>query len=510
MTNTMVLRTLSVVLLAVGALAATAPAQETATITQGSGQSAAVTSDSSSPTVSGSNSFWGGGLGAYGLPDLFAGHLIGHFSIGQNRDNGILNGHVANAGISSLSYTDVSTGFAYDLRRRRSDYAVDYRGTARHYSQFSNLDVLTHDLGLSQSLLISPRVNWNLDHRFNMTPDLAGSLMAETLARQLSFINPLPMVAVFGAGMAGQSAFLNPLPVGATIIPKGFHAATSAAEGLLTLRSMRMSNLSNAALTFDATAQTKLSLNMGFSRQRFQDRNLFGTNQYNLSAGFSRLLTPRNSMSLSLVGTRLDMAQVFQQTTNAGIQIGFTRQLGRRSIVSLEFGPGQTRVDSQQSIVLPALIADLLGRKSLVRDTARSTIGWLGAAGFRTTVHNTGIHLGYNRSITDSGGLAGASLTETGTVSVSKALGQRTNVMVSLSYSHMQMLGVQVPLNIDQQALMASFTRQLSRNLDFSTLFNYAKSMRGGLHGPTLLDHNLVGIRLTYFFHRLNPGELGM
>lgn len=508
MIMTKLFRILSVALVALGCMAG-ASAQDIAPSTQGSGNDAAVSGDSSSPAISGANSFWGGGLGTYGLPDMFARHLIANFSIGQNRDNGILNGRIGSSGISSLSFTDIASEVAYDYRQRRSDYAIQYRANGRHYAQYSQLDVLGHDLGLSQSLTISRRVNWVLNHRFSMTPDLAGSLMAETLANQLGFINPLPSVAVFGGGNA-QSGFMNPLPPGATVIAHGFQPATSPSEGFITLRSMRISNFSDAKLSFNRSPQTQLSLNMGLSRLRYQDKNLFGTNQYKVNASMSQVLTSRTTVTLGFQGTRLDLSSVLQQTTHAGLRAGFTRQLSRRNVFSAEFGLGDTIVEAQQTIPLPTLLSNLLGRNTLVRKAARSNIGWLGAATFATNVHDTGIHIRYDRDISDSGGLGGASLTQKGSVDVSRRLGQRTNLVASLSYHHLMMLGLQNPLAIDQQGLSVSITRQLNRNMDFSTSFNYAKSTRGGLRGPVLLDHNLVAIRLTYFFHRLGPAEAGI
>lgn len=447
------------------------------------------------------------GFMPYTLPDLFKGHWVGTFSAGEVRDNGILNGHFQNGASPNATFSDASAAFAYDLRQRNSDYLLDYRIGARHYSRYGQLDVLTHDLSLSQTTDFGAHTRWTLAYRYSMTPDLAGSLMAETLATQMAFINPVPKVAVAGLGGAQGLGFANPLPItspgGSSVLQAPFQPVQTPADGLITLRSLRMTNASHAGLSHQLGYRTMLSFEAGFNRERFEDPNLFGSNQYSISAGITHLLTRRTSIGLSVGDARMDVSSVFDRTTSQGVSVVITRQLGLRSVISFQAGPAEIRSRGQQSILLPSLLGNLLGRPSLTRGATHSTLNWLGGATYLTNIHNVGFGLSYTRSVTDTGGLAGAALTQNGIVTLSKTFRERTILSVEASYGHYQMLGFVNPIKLDQEGLSVNFTRQLSPSLDFTSYFQYAKSLRG-MQGPVLLDHNLVGVRVVYYFHRLS------
>jgi len=119
-----------------------------------------------------------------------------------------------------------------------------------------------------------------------------------------------------------------------------------------------------------------------------------------------------------------------------------------------------------------------------------------------TNLHNVGIQLSYNRSVADTGGLGGASLAQMANLNVVKDFGQKTSLRVGLSYGHFKMLGLTNPITLVQQGLNASITRKVSRSVDVTTFFVYAKSAQG-LQGAPLLNHNQLGITIVYLFPRV-------
>src|ERR1035441_6326274 len=101
---------------------------------------AQASSSAISENVANSSPVYGAGLLGSGLPDPYKRHLLAQFSVAEVRDSGILNGLFPTLGSPTLTDTEMSAGFSYDLQQRHSDYLIDYRGAARHYYRYPQLD----------------------------------------------------------------------------------------------------------------------------------------------------------------------------------------------------------------------------------------------------------------------------------------------------------------------------------------------------------------------------------
>jgi hypothetical protein len=434
------------------------------------------------------------GSSPFTLPDAFKKHWLGQLSAGVVRDNGILNGLFPNGSDSHATYSDASVSLAYDLPRKHSDYLLDYSASGRHYNQNPQLDVITHDLGLSQVGELGDRTKWNLNYRFSMTPDFASTLMAESLSQETAFVNPVSTV-----GISAAPGFLSPLPSGTEMRP-----VQSPSDGLITLRSIQMTNSTNANLFHALSSRTMLSFGAGYARTRFEDQNLFGNNLYTASATISRSLTPRTSVGISYQAGRMDLSSVFNRTVNQEVALVITELIGHRTVLSLQGGPSRIETRAQETIPLSSLVADLLDRPSLTHTTSRAAVGWLGIASIASNIHNLGVNVRYKRSVAGIGGLGGASLSQAAAVNLAREIGQKTSIFAGVSYTHSQMLGTVNPIRLDQEGFTASVTRRFTRDLDLTSFFVYTKVLRG-LHGTTLVNRNSVGVSLVYNFHRLTP-----
>lgn len=322
--------------------------------------------------------------------------------------------------------------------------------------------------------------------------------MGEELSQDLSFTNPVPEV-----GMSAAPTFTNPLPVGTSMQP-----VLSPADGLITLRSMQTLDSSSANLSQMLSSRTTLSFHAGYVYDRFQDKNLFGNDQYLLGAAISYRATPRTTLGVNYQAWRMDLSSVSDRTTYQEVELAITKQIGQRSVLTIQGGPTLIDLRGQETITLPSLLANLLGKTSLNRTSSQSVLGWVGGATLDSNIQSLGLSLGYSRSISGSGGLGGSAISQVASLSVRREFRQRTTILVGLSYLHSQLLGIFNPIQLDQEGLTGSLTRKISRDVDCGLFFMYAKVLQG-FQGNTLLDHNQAGVRLTYNFHRLTL-PLGM
>lgn len=468
--------------------------------------------DATTPNANAAGNGFGYGLfSGFGLPDPFKRRLVSQFSVGESRDQGILNGAFSTLGGPAALDSEVSGSFTYDLPRSRSDYIFQYATTGRYYNQYKSLDSIAQDAGFNQTVLLGPNTRWNLGYRFDMSPDLAGSLMAETLSQELSFLDPLPVIGISGLPTPSLPiSLIDPLPAGAILPTPLLHPLFSPADGLVTLRSMHISNTGDANFTHQFTPSTGISFRADFSRVAYQDQNLYDTNQYLFSGGINHVLNSRMMIGFYVRGAIIDLSNVFDRTSYQSGGITLTRQVGQSGSVTFELGPSLIHTEGQQSIALPTLLANLLGRSSLNRSSSQSILynDWLGSVNYTYNLRKlkTVIRPSFSRGITDTGGLAGAAMTQTAAVAVQRGIGGVTSVTVTFSYIKSQVIGLNNSnsLQLDQEGLSASITRRLSQSLDFVAYVNYAKVL-GGQQGPTLLNYNQAGVRFVYHFPRITP-----
>ena len=422
----------------------------------------------------------------YVLPNLYKRHLVSVFTLGQMVDAGIRSGDQ----ITRDMYTELSASFAYNLQRKHSEYVFDYRAGGRRYNRLHVLDAVTHDLGLSQVVQLTPRLTWILDNRFSYTPDFSRTLVRENLASDASFFNnPVPP-----GGIRSISALINPFPE--------FH---SAGDGLdSSLRSIRRTNTTAASLIHQLSARTSLSLGAGYHRERYSERALFESDSYNVSAGLSRIITARTSMGISYRGGRFDYASgSFGRTISHSAGISLDYQLTPSTIFRISGQPTWITTQGQTTILLSPVLANLLGRQALSRDNKQSFLSWAGAAVLSTRWHGLNFGLDYNRSVSNTNGIGGPAMNERLGVNLGKQLRQGTNLSVSVSYQRDKLLAIQDAQRLDQQALRGTLTQQLNRGLDLSLFFSYSRLLTE-VPSSVGYNQNQFGMRFSYHFPRVS------
>ena len=449
--------------------------------------SAGASSKTADSSASSSSSVGGSG---FSFPSGYSRRLLGQISIGESRDQGITNGRFPQGESPTLSFTDLGASLGYHLETRSANYMVDYHGAGRHYNRYSFLDVNSHDVGLSQTRNLGAHTAWDFRYRYSSTPDLAGSLMAETLTNQMAFINPLPVMGIRGIPIFGAP----------------FTAPLTPADGLISLRSLQMKNSAYTGVSHDFSYRAKFAAQVGFDRVRFEDKSLFGDNRYFIGAGWSYMVSPRTSVEFGYQGGRIELVTAFDKTDSHGVSVGLSSQLTRRTIFSIRFVPSRVTTDGQQVVSLPTVLANLLGQQALTRNSRHVTNEWLGSTSLATSFHNTSVNVMYQREITDTRGLGGAAMGQTASLSVTKSFRKRTNISGQISIGQYDFLGVAKPIQLVQEGLVLSFDRELAANLDFRAFFNYAKILNG-VSGPKLLGHNLAGVLFTYHFPRIRAEE---
>ncbi|HWP84193.1 MAG TPA: hypothetical protein VNN17_03315 [Terriglobia bacterium] len=454
----------------------------------------------------------GGGLSFPSVfPVALKRNLVARFSIGEIYNNGLQNASLSNA---NDLYTEASSSFTYNLRRSRSESVIDYRLGARHYNRYDELDTLTHDLGASYIRQLSPHTSWNLNYRFGYSPDFNGGLLQEDLAREFGIINPLPSL-IGGGGLSSpvpsapslDSTFVNPLPAGVSLIPTTATALptiSAAGDGVQTVRSVRMSHRGGMELSYARSMRTRFFFQAGYQRTRYEDEQLFGTDDYSLSAGTQYAFSPRTSLGISYRAGFNDLDTVLNQTLAQSVVVTFSRQLTRRATLTLSAGPMYSRTRSQESIALPPLLSNLLGQPALLQEVSETLPSWMGNLGISTQWRQFNLSFGYNRSVSSSSGLGGASLQESFSAGLSRPLGRRSSFSLRAVYSQSEFLGALNSSDILQRALSGTFTRQLSSGLDLIAFVNYSKVLRG-IESSYLRDHTQAGLRLQINLPRARP-----
>ena len=84
---------------------------------------------------------WSQGELPSAFPITLRKNLISQFSVGESYEDGI-----QASGLPGVAdtVTEAGASFAYNWRRKRAEYAIDYRGSGRHYRRHSSLDVFSH------------------------------------------------------------------------------------------------------------------------------------------------------------------------------------------------------------------------------------------------------------------------------------------------------------------------------------------------------------------------------
>jgi len=444
------------------------------------------------------------------FPMILQRNLISRFSIGEIYDSGLLNGKYAN---ESDTFTEASASFAYQLRRKRTEYAADYRYSARFYNRFSNLNVIAHDLGLSQIRQLTRHLAWNLNYRYNLTPDYSGGLLQESLAREFSFANPLPTAGMLNPvpslnpGISsGNATFANPLPGGVSLLPTTVNTLPqmlSPGDGLFALRSIRMTSHAATSLNYDLNPRTAFFSQAGFQRMRYEDKNLFGSDNYSLSAGMRHLFSPRTSVGIAYQAGRNELPFLRNRYTTQGVVFSLNHQLTRSTFLTLTVGPTRSERQSQEEISLSPLLANLLGRPALYHDVTVSLPSWMGSMGVATQWHRMNLNFNYDRMVSSTNGLGGASFQQHYSVTLGRQLRRGTSFSVRAAYTQSDFLAILDPIRMNQRALSATFTQRMSSSLDLVAFVNYSK-MLTGLQNSFLLNHNQFGIRFQYHFPRLS------
>ena len=468
---------------------------------------------SSSPL--GSDVEAGGGASALALPSVFPiqlqKNLVTRISLSETYNSGLQTGGLQNA---SDIHTEASSSFTYNFRRSRSEFVVDYRLGARHYNRNSNLDVITHDLGISQIRQLSPHLTWKMNYRYSFTPDYAGSLLQDDLAREFSIINPLPSGPVGGTSPGATpvapslgATFVNPLPGGVSLLPGPVNplgGVAAAGDGLQTVRSVRMTNHAATDLNYTLSSRTAIFFQAGFRRTWYEDSSLFGTDDYNLSLGTQYASSPRTNLGVSYQAGLNDLDAVLNRTFTQSIVVSFSRQLIPRTTLSITAGPMYTRTRSQEEIPLSPLLANLLGRPALYHEVSETRPSWMGSLGIVTQWRQFNPSFNYNRTVSSSSGLGGASLQESFSAGLSRQLGRRTSFSLRAVYSQSKLLGTLDPVQFRQRALSGTFTRQLSSGLDFEAFVNYSKVLKG-VQSSYRAAQSQAGIRLQLHLPRVRP-----
>ena len=425
------------------------------------------------------NGFGGNGYGgpSGAVPSIFKRRLVSSFSAGQVYERGIWNGNHSNY---KDTYTVGSAAFHYDLERKHSEYTFDYSGSARHYNRSSSLDVVSHAAGVGQVARWSPRFITSLRYRFSATPDYPADLLQESISRELSLASP--------------SAVPEPL------------AIPAADQGLVTLRSNRMTHSADVSLGYQASLRTMFSMRGSVHRTRYQDDNLFGGDQASISAQIQRSLTSRTSVGIVYQGAGFRQPGGLDRTIVHSGSLLLNRELNPHVTVNFSAGRWWSHSTGREVIPLSPVLADLLGKPALIRAASRSSASWTGSANLLTHWQWRQVDFGfsYNRSITNNNLLSRPANTQSFTLSLGRQLGKSATLSGNIVYQQHKFFTLRDSDRLDQGTLRVNFARKLFAGLDFSIFANYSKLLKG-TEWSSLFDHAQGGIRLTYHLPRVRP-----
>jgi hypothetical protein len=422
--------------------------------------------------------FWGDGPRRFAgaIPTTFKRHFLTRFSVGETYERGISNGER----IDSIdTNTNGSLAFHYDLKRRSSEYTLDYNGTARDYHRVSRLDVVSHEAGLGQVVQWTPRLMTALRYRYSHTPDISEHLLQETVSQDISLADP--------------SAVSQPL-------------AIPAEQALVTLRTVRKSSTAEANLAYQASPYTRVSIGLGYGRLRYQDNSFHGSERAGVSAQIEHALSPRTAVGIGYDGERFRQPAGLDRTIAHRGSLSLSRKLTRYSTVKLSAGRLWSYSGGSEVISLSPVLADMFGTPTLLRRDSRFFASWTGSANLLTHWQWRRVNFGfvYARSITNNNLLGSPANTQSFTVTIGRLLGRSTRAFVSMVYQQNDFITFKDSHRLDQGVVVATVSRPLIGGLDLSIFFNYAKLFKG-VERPFLFDHMQGGVRLSYQFPRMRP-----
>ena len=471
------------VILCLHSLAAVAAGQDAGqgTSSGGGGQSTPATDIAA--VDSGQNQNEGSGFGGPGsggfsgaLPSIFKKHLISSFSASQVYERGIWNGSHSD---SKDTYTEAAASFLYDLERKHSEYTFDYHASARHYNRFSGLDTVSHQAGFGQVVHWSPRLSTVLRYRISLTPDYSGDLLQESISRELSLASPSPV----------------PEPL---TIP--------AEQGLVTLRSNRMTHNADVNLSYLAGRNTMFSVGGSAERRRYQDGNLFGSEHASIAVQVQRTLSPRTSVAIAYQGSGFRQPGGLDRTIVQAGSLSLQRQFTPHLTIRLTAGRWWSHSTGREVIPLSPVLSDLLGTPALIRDNSLSFSSWTGSANLLTHWQWRKVDFGftYDRGITNNNLLSRPADTQSFGLSLGRQFGKSAFLSGNAVYQQHEFFTLRDADRIDQGVLRVIFSRKLFAGLDFSMFANYSKLLQEAKRS-FLFDHAQGGIRFTYHLPRVRP-----
>jgi hypothetical protein len=412
-----------------------------------------------------------------GLPSRLKGGFQASFGLGESYYR-----EKANAGQNNAvyAYTNANAALAYNFRRKQSQYVFDYHASAQYYPRSTNQNIVAHDLGLSQSLSLGRHFTITNTYRFTLTPNYAPGLLGDAAAVQASLVSPVITVT-----NAIPPALVNPLPT-----------FTAPGDGLLTFRSVLMSQTAQSNVSYHLGAQTSAFVGAGVQKTQLTKSDLFGSNLYSGSLGITHNFSARTNGSLAYQAGLSDFSTTANRNFSQGVVFSIGRQVLRNVTLQIGVGPSLVRSKGLQAITLPPDLAALLGRTTVYRNTSQSIFGWIGNASLGTQWHRTNITVGYNRGVTSMTGLASIANQQASSISLGRQLGRRTQVSLSGSYLISQFLAIQTPLRLKQWAATATISHQISSSIDMAALADYSKVLSSGLP----LNGEMYGISLQYHF----------
>ena len=390
----------------------------------------------------------------------------------------------ADAGQDNAAYADTyaTAALAYTLKRKHSQYVADYDVQGQYYPRATPRTLVAHDLGLSQSIRIGSRISINNSYRFTLTPNYAPGLLGESAAAQASLVEPLS-----GVTNSTPPVLVNPLPT-----------FTAPGDGLQTFHSLLMSHTVQSEVTIQLAGQTAAFVDAGFQKILERHSDLFGSNDYTGSVGLTHNFSARTNASIAYQAGVYDFSAYSDRTFSQAVVLSVGHQLLRNLNVEIGAGPSLVRAQGLQTITLPPDVAALLGTPVISRNVSQATLGWIGNASAATRWHRTNITLAYTRAVTSLTGLASVANQQDFSISLGRQLWRRTEISLSGSYLISQFLAVETPLRLNQLALAAGITQQLSSSFDAAAFVDYSKVLSSGRP----LNENVYGISLQYHFPR--------
>jgi hypothetical protein len=110
-------------------------------------------------------------------------------------------------------------------------------------------------------------------------------------------------------------------------------------QSILTGRTRRIENRVTSELQYQASRRSGFTLSGSYEILRFPDVGFVDSNTASLQLGYSRLVTPRNTLGLVYAGSVLWFAQQSQRVQSHALQLAFGRLLRKRLAFRISGGP---------------------------------------------------------------------------------------------------------------------------------------------------------------------------